>query len=63
MHGRSNEPTATVIDTQSNRASPQSNESGFDAAKKVKGRKRNLVVDTMGLVIALTVTVDFVYPR
>jgi putative transposase len=55
--GRSTTPTAAVIDAQSNRASPQGGGSGFDAAKKVKGRKRNLVVDTMGLLIALTVTV------
>lgn len=61
--GRSNEPTAAVIDAQSNRASPQGGESGFDAAKKVKGRKRNLVVDTMGLVIALTVTAASVQDR
>jgi putative transposase len=55
--GRASAPTAAVIDAQSNRISPQGGESGFDAGKKVKGRKRNLVVDTMGLLIALTVTV------
>jgi putative transposase len=44
------------IDAQSNRTSPQGGECGFDAAKKAKGRKRNLVVDTLGLVIGLTVT-------
>lgn len=52
--GHTDAPTAAVIDAQSNRSSPQGGESGFDAGKKVKGRKRNLVVDTMGLVIALT---------
>jgi putative transposase len=61
--GRANEPTAAVIDAQSNRSSPQGGESGFDAGKKVKGRKRNLVVDTMGLVIALTVTAASVQDR
>jgi putative transposase len=50
--GRSSTPSAAVIDAQSTRASPQGGASGFDAAKKVKGRKRNLVVDTMGLLIA-----------
>lgn len=54
--GRTETPTAAVIDAHSNRSSPQGGESGFDAGKKVKGRKRNLVVDTMGLIIALTVT-------
>jgi putative transposase len=61
--GRSNEPTAAIIDAQSNRTSPQGGESGFDAATKVKGRKRNLVVDTMGLVIALAVTAASVQDR
>lgn len=61
--GRSITPTAAVIDAQSNRASPQGGDSGFDAAKKVKGRKRNLVVDTMGLLIALTVTAASVQDR
>jgi transposase len=61
--GRSNEPTAAVIDAQSNRSSPQGGESGFDAGKKVKGRKRNLVVDTMGLVIALILTAASVQDR
>lgn len=54
--GRASTPTAAVIDAQSTRTSPQDGESGFDAGKRVKGRKRNLVVDTMGLLIAVTVT-------
>lgn len=61
--GRASEPTAVIIDAQSTRISPQGGESGFDAGKKVKGRKRNLVVDTMGLVIALTVTAASVQDR
>jgi putative transposase len=61
--GRTSGPTAAVIDAQSNRISPQGGESGFDAGKKVKGRKRNLVVDTMGLVIAVTVTAASVQDR
>lgn len=61
--GWENAPTAAVIDAQSNRSSPQGGESGFDAGKKVKGRKRNLVVDTMGLVIAVTVTAASVQDR
>jgi hypothetical protein len=61
--GHISEPTAAVIDAQSNHSSPQGGESGFDAGKKVKGRERNLVVDTMGLVIALTVTAASVQDR
>lgn len=49
-------PTAAVLDAQSTRSSPQGGERGFDAGKKVKGRKRNLVVDTLGLLLAVTVT-------
>ena len=45
-----------VMDAQSTRVSPQGGESGFDAGKKVKRRKRNLAVDTMGLLIAVTIT-------
>ncbi|WP_075790650.1 IS5 family transposase [Massilia putida] len=61
--GRPSTPTAAVIDAQSNRSSPQGGESGFDAGKKVKGRKRNLVVDTLGLVLAVTVTAASVQDR
>jgi putative transposase len=61
--GNKSAPTAAIIDAQANRSSPQGGESGFDAGKKVKGRKRNLVVDTMGVVIALTVTAASVQDR
>jgi transposase len=55
-------PTAAVLDAQS-RSSPQGGEHGFDAGKKVKGRKRNLVVDTLGLLLAVTVTAASVQDR
>ena len=61
--GRSAQPTATVIDAQSTRASPQGGRSGFDAGKKIKGRKRNLIVDTLGVVVAVTVTAASVQDR
>lgn len=54
--GRTPEPTAAIIDSQSTRSSAQGGDSGIDAGKKVKGRKRHLVVDTLGLVLAVTVT-------
>lgn len=54
--GRKEGPTAAVLDAQSTRGSPQGGPSGYDAGKKVKGRKRNLVVDTLGLLLAVTVT-------
>lgn len=56
-------PSAAVIDSQSNRISPQGGTSGFDAGKKVKGRKRHLVVDTLGLLLAVAVTAASVQDR
>src|SRR4029453_19164931 len=46
--GRKRQPTAAIIDTQSVRTGPQRGPRGYDAAKKVKGRKRVLMVDTQG---------------
>lgn len=53
--GREAAPSAAVLDAQSTRSSPQGGPSGFDAGKKVKGRKRSLVVDTLGLLLAVSV--------
>lgn len=61
--GRQAEPTATVLDAQSTRSSPQGGDSGFDAGKKVKGRKRHLVVDSLGLLLAVSVTAASVQDR
>ena len=52
---RAPEPSAAVLDAQSTRSSPQGGPSGYDAGKKVKGRKRNLVVDTLGLLLMVNV--------
>jgi len=60
---REAEPTAAVIDAQSTRSSPQGGESGFDAGKKVKGRKRHIVTDTLGLLLAVSVTAASVQDR
>ena len=53
---RAEQPSEAVIDSQSSRGSPQGGTLGFDAGKKVKGRKRHLVVDTLGLLLAVVVT-------
>lgn len=47
--GGAPDPTAAVIDAQSTRSTAQGGNTGFDAGKKVKCRKRHLVVDTVGL--------------
>ena len=53
--GRGPEPTAAVVDSQSVKTSAQGGPKGFDAGKKVKGRKRHLAVDVLGLVLAVLI--------
>lgn len=53
---RAPDPTAAVLDAQSVKTSPQGGPKGFDAGKKVKGRKRHLVTDTLGLLITVLMT-------
>ncbi len=56
--GRRPEPTASVIDTQSVKTAinvPLTSQ-GTDAAKKIVGRKRGIITDTLGLLLAVTVT-------
>ena len=53
--GKAPEPTAAIIDAQSTRSTAQGGNTGFDAGKKVKGRKRHLVVDVLGLLLAVLV--------
>jgi putative transposase len=54
--GRKPEPTAAIIDSQSVKGTPESaDESGFDGGKLIKGRKRHIVVDTMGYLLVVLV--------
>ena len=46
--GRQRRPTAAIVDTQSVRTGPQRGPRGYDAHKKIKGRKRVLMTDTQG---------------
>ena len=54
--GRKPEPTVGIIDAQSVKTTLVAGEArGFDAGKKVKGRKRHIVVDSLGLLLIVVI--------
>jgi putative transposase len=54
--GRNPDPTGAVIDSQSVKGTPESFvDSGFDGGKLIKGRKRHIVVDTIGCLLVVWV--------
>lgn len=55
MEGREAEPSAAILDSQSVKTTEQGGPRGYDAGKKVNGRKRHLLVDTLGLLLAVVV--------
>ena len=55
-HGKKAQPTVGIIDAQSVKSTLVSCENkGFDAGKKIKGIKRHIIVDTLGLVLAVVI--------
>jgi putative transposase len=56
-------PTAAILDSQSVKTGNQAGVRGLDAGKKINGRKRHLLVDTLGLVLWALVTPASVQDR
>lgn len=53
--GKLADPTAAIIDTQSVKTTEAGGPRGFDAHKQINGRKRHVVVDTLGLLLIVVV--------
>lgn len=53
--GKKSTPTVAIVDSQSIRTAEGGEQRGYDAGKKITGRKRHLAVDTLGLVLSVIV--------
>ena len=53
--GREASPTAGIVDSQSVRTTESGGPKGYDAGKQVDGRKRHILVDTLGLLLVVVV--------
>jgi putative transposase len=61
--GRDTEATAGILDSQSVKTTQEAETKGYDAGKKIKGRKRHLLVDTLGLLMVPWITTADVQDR
>lgn len=61
--GREETPSAGVIDSQSVKTTGIKGKRGYDAGKKINGRKRHAIVDTIGLLLIVVVTAASVQDR
>jgi putative transposase len=53
--GRRKSPSAAIVDSQAVRTAHGGDDRGYDAGKRTPGRKRHIIVDTMGLLLAVVV--------
>src|SRR5262249_30244854 len=61
--GRGQEPSAGIVDSQSAKGTRTSGTRGYDAGKQVKGTKRHLLVDTLGLLLCVVVHAAHIQDR
>jgi transposase len=54
--GKDVNPTAAILDSQTVKSDPHGGKVGYNAAKHIKGRKRHVLVDTLGLLLGVCVT-------
>jgi putative transposase len=55
VEGHERQPSAGILDSQSVKSTECSDQRGYDAGKKVNGRKRHVLVDTLGLILLVLV--------
>jgi putative transposase len=63
LEGRQEQPTAGIIDSQSVKTADTAEDRGYDAGKKINGRKRHILVDTIGMILMVVVHVGSIQDR
>lgn len=61
--GKNTQPSAAILDSQSVKTTERGGVRGYDAGKQVNGRKRHLLVDTLGLILIVIVSSAAVQDR